>query len=53
MNDDIGGAFLTDLKKPSSRMNLNSQSPDGRASAARLPKGSAGDMSPSPINVQQ
>lgn len=53
MNDDIGGAFLTDLKKPSSRMNLNSQSPDGRASAARLPKGSAGDMSPSPMNNQQ
>ena len=54
MNDDIGlgggNAFLTDLKKTSSRMNLNSQSPDGRASAARLNptgKGSAaGDMSP-------
>ena len=53
MNDDIGlgggSAFLTDLKKPSSRMNINSQSPDGRASAARLNgKGSAGDMSPNP-----
>ena len=52
MNDDIGlggggGAFLTDLKKTGSRMNLNSQSPDGRASAARLNgKGSAGEMSP-------
>ena len=53
MNDDIGlgggGSFLTDLKKPSSRMNLNSQSPDTRASAVRLnPQGkvSAGEMSP-------
>ena len=35
MNDDIGmgGAFLTDLKKPASRVGLNSQSPDGKASA--------------------
>lgn len=50
MNDDIGlgggSAFLTDLKKTSSRMNLNSQSPDGRASAARLKGSAAGEMSP-------
>lgn len=51
MNDDIGlggGAFMTDLKKTSSRMNLNPQSPDTRASAVRLQagKGSAGEIAP-------
>ena len=48
MNDDIGlgggGAFMTDLKRTSSRMNVNSQSPDTRASAARLPAQGRGSL---------
>jgi len=41
MNDDIGGAFqLTEIKKKDSRVNLNTQSPDTRASAFHLGKDS-------------